>query len=88
MGEIYQIITKHTKWPQNVSNGSKITNEMSIKNYQHLTLQDTPKITQSSIFGLKIYHLAALAKIRSLVSTGNSDFYGYGDQGQGDQMSL
>jgi hypothetical protein len=33
---------------------------MAPKNYQHLSLQDTPNFTQSGILGLKIYHLATL----------------------------
>jgi hypothetical protein len=35
------------------------------KNYQHLSLQDTPKVSQIGIFGLKIYHLATLVPFQS-----------------------
>jgi hypothetical protein len=41
---------------RNIPFGRKI-DKMAIK-YQHLPLQDLPKITQIGIFGLKIYHLA------------------------------
>jgi hypothetical protein len=50
----------------NIPNGHKIY-EMAVKSirydhkiYQHLSLQDTQKVTQIGIFGLKIYHLATL----------------------------
>jgi hypothetical protein len=49
---MYQRVTKCTKWPQSKPNGHKI--------YQHLPWQDTPKLTQIGIFGLKINHLATL----------------------------
>jgi hypothetical protein len=42
-----------------IRNGSKI-DKMAPKNYQHLSLQDTPNFTQIGILGLKIYHLATL----------------------------
>jgi hypothetical protein len=37
--------TKYTKWPQNIPNGHKID--------QHLSLQDPLNFTQIGIFGLK-----------------------------------
>jgi hypothetical protein len=49
---IYQMSIKNTKWLQNRPSVHTI--------YQHLSLQDTPKFTQTWIFGLKIYHLATL----------------------------
>jgi hypothetical protein len=57
MGKIYQINTKYTKRSSNLLNGCKM-DQMSIKIYQHLPLQDPPKITQILIFGLKMYRLA------------------------------
>jgi cytochrome c len=50
--KIYQMAIKYTKWMKNRPNGDKI--------YQRLPLQDSPKLTQIGIFGLKIYHLATL----------------------------
>jgi hypothetical protein len=47
-GEIY------TKLPQNIPNGHKI--------YQHLTLQALSELTKIGIFGFKIYHLATLVR--------------------------
>jgi hypothetical protein len=41
------VVIKYTKWSKYIPNGHKI--------YQHLSLQDTPKFTQSLIFGLKIW---------------------------------
>jgi hypothetical protein len=32
------------------------------KKWPHLPLQNLPKVTQIGLFGLKIYHLATLAK--------------------------
>jgi hypothetical protein len=55
VGKMYQI----TKWLKLIPNGHKI--------YQHLSLQDTPKFTQSWIFGLKIY-LANLGANTTIVS--------------------
>jgi hypothetical protein len=50
---MHQIAIKYTKWPSDISNGSKI--------YQHLPLRDPSKLTQIGIFGLKILvHLATL----------------------------
>jgi hypothetical protein len=43
----------YNKWPIYIPNGHKI--------YQHLSLQDTPKFTQSWIFGLKSYDLTLYA---------------------------
>jgi hypothetical protein len=59
-GDIYQIATKYTKWPYNISNGHKI-DQMTIKYlHQHLPLQGPPKCIQITIFGLKINHLTTL----------------------------
>jgi hypothetical protein len=43
---------KYNNIPQIIPNGRKIC--------QHLSLQDPSNFTQSSIFGLKIHHLATL----------------------------
>jgi hypothetical protein len=51
--------TKYSKCSQNRPIGHKT--------YQHLPLQDPPKFAQIGIFGLKICHLATLAKITSYV---------------------
>jgi hypothetical protein len=51
-GKMYQISTKYTEWLSNRPSVRKI--------YQHLPLQDPPKITQIWVFGMKIYHLATL----------------------------
>jgi hypothetical protein len=48
----YQGAIKYTKCPKYIPNG--------VTFYQLLSLQVTPKFTQSWIFGLKIYHLATL----------------------------
>jgi hypothetical protein len=48
----YQMAITSTKWPQNIPNGHIIC--------QHLPLQNPTKFTQIGIFGVKIYHLAAL----------------------------
>jgi hypothetical protein len=50
--KMYQIKTKCNKWSQNIPNGHKI--------YQHFPNHGPPKLTQISIFGLKINHLATL----------------------------
>jgi hypothetical protein len=50
--------TKYIKWPQNIPNGHKI--------YQRLPLQDSPKLIQIGIFGLKICHLATLLSRREV----------------------
>jgi hypothetical protein len=59
-GNIYQEDHKtcqnaiqYTKWQQNRPKGHK--------RYQHLSMQDTPKLTQIWNFCLKMYHLATLA---------------------------
>jgi hypothetical protein len=53
--KLYQIATKYTKLRKICTpNGHKI--------YQHLTLQDPPKFTQSGIFGWEICHLATLGR--------------------------
>jgi general stress protein 26 len=54
-GKIYHITIKHTEWTQNLPNGHKI--------YQHLSLQDPTKFTQIGIFGLKICRLETLMAI-------------------------
>jgi hypothetical protein len=59
--KIYQITIKYTKWPQHIPSGRKI-DQMDIKftNIFHCkTIKNLPKI---GIFGLKIWHLATLAK--------------------------
>jgi hypothetical protein len=49
---------------------------MTLK-YQHLPLQEFPKFTQIWIFGLKIYHMAALLSgRRGGVSADGSGFTG------------
>jgi hypothetical protein len=54
----YQIAIKYAaKWPKYIPNGHKI--------YQHLSLHDTPKFTQSWIFGFKIHHLATLLSVQT-----------------------
>jgi hypothetical protein len=63
-GKIYQNMEKYTKLPENIPNYPKIyqkaTDISNIhKTYQHLTLQEPPKFTQSAIFGLKIHHNVA-----------------------------
>jgi hypothetical protein len=63
MGKIYQVTIKYTEWTQNIPNGHKI--------YQHLPFQDPPKFTQFGIFGLKIYHLAALAETIAVMPFGS-----------------
>jgi hypothetical protein len=50
--------TKFTRWPKNIPFGHKIN--QTAQEIKHLALQDLPKFTQIWIFGLKIYHLAAL----------------------------
>jgi hypothetical protein len=55
MGRLYQIATEYIKWPENRQNGHKI--------YQHLSLQDPPKFTQSGIFGFKICHPATMLQM-------------------------
>jgi hypothetical protein len=55
---MYQVAIKYTKSKQNRSKGHKVCT--------HLPFQDSPKFTQSGIFGLKIYHLATLAVINRL----------------------
>jgi hypothetical protein len=52
---IYQMSIKYFKWPYNRPNVYNM--------YQHLPLQDPPKFTESGIFGMKICHLATLARI-------------------------
>jgi hypothetical protein len=45
-GKIYQITTKYTKWPQNITNGSKM-DQMVIKYtkiFRSKTLQNLPKL--------------------------------------------
>jgi hypothetical protein len=47
-------------------NGHKI-DQMGVNViYQHLPLQDPPKLTQIGIFGLKICHLATLNRISKI----------------------
>jgi hypothetical protein len=58
-GKIYQCAIQYTSWPQNIPNGSEI-DQVAIKIYQHLPLEEPPKFAQIAIFGLKIYHLATL----------------------------
>jgi hypothetical protein len=55
-GKIYQMPVKYAKWTENRPNGLKI--------FQHLPLQDPPKLTQIGIFGLKRNHLATLTDSR------------------------
>jgi hypothetical protein len=57
--KLQQVTFKYTKWPQNIPNGHKI--------YQHLSLQDPPKFTQIGILGLKICHLATLFAMKQLI---------------------
>jgi hypothetical protein len=48
--------TKYTKWPQNIPNGRKM--------YQHLPLQDPPKIYPNWDFWFeKTHHLATLSQV-------------------------
>jgi hypothetical protein len=56
-------LLQHNKTGKNIPNYHKI-DQMSIKIYQHLPLQDPLQFTQIKIFGLKIYHLATLEKNR------------------------
>jgi hypothetical protein len=50
--KVFQMTLKYTQWQQNITNRHKI--------HQHPSLQDLPKFTQITIFGLKIYNLATL----------------------------
>jgi hypothetical protein len=60
------MVTKYTKWLQNIPNGHKIGRPNDHKIDQHLPLQDPPKFTQIGTFGLrKICHLATLPVIRT-----------------------
>jgi hypothetical protein len=73
LGTIYQHGGKYTKLTQNITNGCKMV-KMAVKYmYQHLPLQDPPKITQIAIFGLKIHHLATLQWIPSFSSNSICD---------------
>jgi hypothetical protein len=61
----YEIGEKYTEFPQNTPKSHKISKKPrnrpnGHKIYQHLPLQDPPRITQFGIFGLKLYHLATL----------------------------
>jgi hypothetical protein len=62
----YQNGSKYTKMTTKVPNGYKrynLTKKHWHKKFQHLPIQDLPKFTQIGIFGLKIYHLAALLRV-------------------------
>jgi hypothetical protein len=82
LGKIYQYGKIYTKLPQNIPNSRKIywmaiNGPNSHKIYQHLPLQDPPKFIKIAMFGLKIYHLATLARapnVRQMLfsSTGNA----------------
>jgi hypothetical protein len=58
--KLYQMSIKYNKRPWNGPSVHEI--------YQHLPLQDPPKLTQIWIFGLKTNHLATLAPTRCYVS--------------------
>jgi hypothetical protein len=61
MGGKYQMTTKYTKWPKNISNGRKI-DQMVLKYatiFHCKPLQNVPKLG-FGIFGLKTNHLASL----------------------------
>jgi hypothetical protein len=63
-GHIYQNYHKmNYKWPLNIRNGINIRPH-GHKIYPHLSLQDTPNLTQIGIFVLKMYHLATLLSWR------------------------
>jgi hypothetical protein len=51
-GEIYQMITKYTNWPLNISNGRKIGNKLVIK-YTKIFHCKTPKIYPNWGFGFE-----------------------------------
>jgi hypothetical protein len=50
----YQMVIKYTKWPKYISISHYI--------YQHFLFQGPTKFTQIGIFGLDIFHLAALVR--------------------------
>jgi hypothetical protein len=58
---------KYVKWLENRPNGHKI--------YQHLSLQDPPKLTQNGIFGSKRNHLATLVTSAFRAQASLSDNY-------------
>jgi hypothetical protein len=51
--------TKYTQLPYNRQTGHKI--------YQHLRMQDPPKVKQTGIFGLKICRLATLVLAKQII---------------------
>jgi hypothetical protein len=59
-GKFYQITTKCTKWSKNFKNRLNVN-----KIHQQLPLQDLPKFTQITIFGLKINYLSTLCSTQS-----------------------
>jgi hypothetical protein len=74
---MYKKITKCTKKLPNVQKNYQMYKKLpnGYKIYQHLPLQDPPKVTQIVNVGLKICHLATLFQLRFKVESLKSSFY-------------
>jgi hypothetical protein len=67
LSQHYQMVINYNKWPNNIPNGHKI--------YQPFPFLGFPKFTQIGIFGLKIYHLARVARFFLVQHTKTGKLY-------------
>jgi hypothetical protein len=58
----HHMTTKYTEWRRNTPNGRR-TDQIVIKHTNSFHLKTLQKFTQFGIFGMKIFHLATLAKM-------------------------